>query len=260
MSHEPRKPILPPNYRFLYPEFLPDPKVEWRNQVRERLERQDMLNRRKHIDLPEFYVGSIMAVTTSDPHSEGKTNRFVGICIDRQNCGLRAKFVLRNVIDHIGVEVMYEMYDPTIQKVEVLRLEKRLDSKLYYLRDAYPEFSTFDVNMDPEILPEGSPVPINTTLVTMKPRPWIARWERHGLQGVAPESISDNITPFMKKQLALHQRPWEKYDLMRVYRATIPEEEQQEIFAEVHSQMHQLELSRKKQKRKRVFVKPQKLA
>lgn len=51
---------------------------------------------------------------------------------------------------------MYEMYDPTIQKVEVLRLEKRLDNELFYLRDALPEYSTFDVDMETEILPEGT--------------------------------------------------------------------------------------------------------
>lgn len=77
-----RKPIAPPTYRFLYPEFLPDPKVEWRNSVREKLERIDMVNRRMQIEIPEFYVGSILAVTSSDPHSAGKVSRFVGmICI-----------------------------------------------------------------------------------------------------------------------------------------------------------------------------------
>lgn len=48
------------------------------------------------------------------------------------------------------------MYDPTITKIEVLRLEKRLDDDLLYLRDALPEFSTFDSNMETEILPEGN--------------------------------------------------------------------------------------------------------
>lgn len=46
------------DYRFIYPEFLPDPKIEWRNAIREKLERKDMLSRRVHIDIPEFYVGA----------------------------------------------------------------------------------------------------------------------------------------------------------------------------------------------------------
>lgn len=75
---EQRRQLAPPEYRLIYPEFLPDPKFEWRNIVREKLERADMLNRREHIDIPEFYVGSILAVTSSDPHAAGKTSRFVG--------------------------------------------------------------------------------------------------------------------------------------------------------------------------------------
>lgn len=51
-----------------------------------------------------------MAVTTSDVHSEGKTSRFVGICIDRSGCGLRSKFILRNVVDHQGCEVTFFKY------------------------------------------------------------------------------------------------------------------------------------------------------
>lgn len=43
--------------RHVFPEFLPDPNPKWRNSLREKLERADMLNRRKQIDIPEFYVG-----------------------------------------------------------------------------------------------------------------------------------------------------------------------------------------------------------
>lgn len=41
-----RKPVVPRDYRLMYPEFLPDPKIEWRNPVKEKLERLDMLQRR----------------------------------------------------------------------------------------------------------------------------------------------------------------------------------------------------------------------
>lgn len=44
-------------YRHIFPEFLPDPNPNWRNSLREKLERADMLKRRNQIDIPEFYVG-----------------------------------------------------------------------------------------------------------------------------------------------------------------------------------------------------------
>lgn len=52
-----------------------------------------------------YLPGSILAVTIADPHAQGKTNRFVGICIERKGAGLRAEFTLRNVVDQQGVEV-----------------------------------------------------------------------------------------------------------------------------------------------------------
>lgn len=60
-----------------------------------------------------------------------------------------------------GVEIKYEMYSPLLQSIEVLRLEKRLDEELLYLRDALPIYSTFSLDMEPEILQEGAPVPVN---------------------------------------------------------------------------------------------------
>lgn len=215
---------------------------------------------RSHIDIPEFYVGSIMAVTSSDPHSIGKTTRFLGICINRDRCGLRARFILRNVIDHQGIEVQYEMYDPSIQKIEVLRLEKRLDDNLFYLRDALPEYSTFDVDMEVELHPEGEPIRVNPLQVQLKPRPWLERWERQNLKGVS--NVEDICPPHLveRGKLKIHQRPWEEYDLMKDYRESIPDEEQQAIYSEVYKQLNTLHLQRKIQKRKRAFVKPVKKA
>lgn len=215
-----------------------------------------MLNRRTNIDIPEFYVGSVMAVTTSDPHALNKVNRFVGICISRSGCGLRASFILRNVVDHQGVEIMYEMYNPTIHKIEVLRLEKRLDEELFYLRDALPEYSTFPFDMEPELLPDGAPVPVNPLKVKLKPRPWHDRWERKDLKGVESIDVPERLI----KRAAELATPWEKYDLMKQYRATIPEEEQKEIFSEIQSELHKLELNRKRIKSTRTFVKPKKKA
>ncbi|XP_047358006.1 39S ribosomal protein L19, mitochondrial [Vespa velutina] len=242
------------DYRFIYPEFLPDPNPLHRNYIREKLERMDMIARRSQIDIPEFYVGSILAVTYSEPHAPGKVNRFVGICIQRQGCGLRASFLLRNVVDNQGVEVLFNMYDPSLQKIDCLRLEKRLDNELFYLRDAPLEYSTFPFDMDAELLPEGASVPINDIKVPLNPRPWLERWERKELKGVTNIIVGQT----RRQKVAAHATPWEKYDLMKIYRETIPEEEQRDIFAEVQSSLRDLEIVRYKQKHVRTFVRPKK--
>ena len=62
-------------------------------------------------------MGSVVAVTTSEPQSPTKVCRFVGLVTNRGGTGARAWFVVRNVVDGQGIEFMYDLYSPTIQKV-----------------------------------------------------------------------------------------------------------------------------------------------
>ncbi|KAI6225618.1 39S ribosomal protein L19, mitochondrial [Aphelenchoides besseyi] len=158
-----------------YPDFIRHVVVNRRNPLYESLQRADQLERRLQIDIPEFYVGSIVAVTTSDRNLATRKNRFLGICIRRERHALHHQFTLRNCINGLGVEVMYELYNPTILKIETIKLEKRLNTDSSYLQDAYPEFSTFDFNLEAVSHPSGSPVPINETKVKLRPPPWRAR-------------------------------------------------------------------------------------
>lgn len=205
-------------------------------------------------------MGSILAVTSSDPHSVSKTSRFVGICVQRGGYAKRAYFVLRNVIDNQGIEIRYEHYDPKLQKVELLRLEKRLDDELLYLRDAPLEYSRVDPDIEPIFHPEGDPVPINPIQVTLRPRPWIMRWERKALKGVQLDSINEHITDKMRGQIKKQEKPWERFDLMKEYRRLIPEEEQTAIYSEVYPELKWQKQQRKVQKRSRSFVKERKTA
>jgi large subunit ribosomal protein L19 len=251
---------IPSDYRFKYREFLPDPEQRLRNPIREKLERMDMIARRSVINIPEFYVGSIIAVTSSDAHSANKTNRFLGICIEKKNTSLATFFTLRNCIDNQGVEIKYDLYDPTIQKIEVIRLEKRLDDDLQYLRDALPEFSTFDMNMETEIHAEGSEVPVNPLQVKLRPRPWTQKWERKPYKGI--ENIDALLYPNHQRKAAIASKPWEEYDLMLQYRKTIPEEEQVKIFSEIQPKLREInEENKKKMKatRRGAITKPQTL-
>ncbi|XP_005093345.1 39S ribosomal protein L19, mitochondrial [Aplysia californica] len=232
----------PRNYRYVMPEFMPRPDWERRDRVLEKLERRDMMRRRAIMNIPEFYVGSIMAVTVADAYAPSKKNRFVGICIDRGEYGLKAYFVLRNVVDGLGVEVMYEMYNPKVLSIEVLKLEKRLDDQLYYLRDALPEYSTFSFDMEPVQLPKGADVPLNTTKVKLKPtKEWECRWEAHDLQGVQPFEVNEKRMRRKEKSA----EPWKKHDLMLDYRSRVPEEEEEQVMAEVFREKQVIDSQRK---------------
>ena len=64
--------------------------------------------------------------------------------------------------------MMCEMYNPTIQGIEVLKLERRLDDDLYYLRDAPAIYSTVPLDMEAVPHPPGASVPVNATKVGFK--------------------------------------------------------------------------------------------
>lgn len=215
--------IMPPEwhkYVEKYPEFLPDPINNSPFLVQRCID--DMLQRRSVIDIPEFYVGSILAVTCSDQYSETKKSKFVGLCIHRTGQLKLANFTLRNFIDGMGCEIRYDLYNPCILSIEVLKLEKRLDDNLLYLRDALPEYSTIPEDMKPVLTHEGTEVPINKTLVKMKPQPWSRRWERWLLKGV--ECLEDIPQMFADKVKRLEEDPVHSYDLMLEYRRHCTEE------------------------------------
>ncbi|XP_008051483.1 39S ribosomal protein L19, mitochondrial [Carlito syrichta] len=203
-----------PERRFLSPEFIP-PRGRT-NPLKFQIERKDMLERRKVLNIPEFYVGSILRVTTADPYAKGKTNQFLGICIQRSGKGLGATFILRNTIEGQGVEICFELYNPRIQEIQVVKLEKRLDDSLLYLRDALPEYSIYDMNMKPVAQEPSQEVPVNKLKVKMKPRPWSKRWERpkFNIKGIRFDLC---LTEEQMKNAQKWNRPWLEFDMMREY-------------------------------------------
>uniref|UniRef100_A0A915P9Q5 Large ribosomal subunit protein bL19m n=1 Tax=Meloidogyne floridensis TaxID=298350 RepID=A0A915P9Q5_9BILA len=201
-----------------YMDFLPSQVWTRRDPLFQKLVHADMLERRMRIDIPEFYVGSIMAVTMSDPNLQQRQNRFVGICIRREKEGLHHNFTLRNVIDGLGVEVMFEIYNPTILKIETLLLEKRLDEDLTYLVDALPEYSTFSFNMESTSHPVGKPVPVNPLKVKLKPPPWLRPWFIYEVNGI--EDSFTGSTPWFKRKFLQHADLMclKRFDIIKHYR------------------------------------------
>ncbi|XP_041815027.1 39S ribosomal protein L19, mitochondrial [Chelmon rostratus] len=218
--------------KFLSPEFIPP--RQRTDPFKFFLERKDMVRRRTVLSIPEFYVGSILAVTMADPNASGKTNRFVGICIQRGGKGLGATCILRNIIDNQGIEICYELYNPRIQKIEVLKLEKRLDDNLMYLRDALSEYSTVDLDMKPVPSSSNEEVPVNKIKVRMRPRPWSKRWERpkFNIQGIR---FDLSLSPEQMEHAQKWAKPWEEYDMLKEYDTSKLEER---ILSEVQQEIN----------------------
>lgn len=221
--------LLPQSWHKLidkYPDFLPEPMSKMPHLLVAK-QVDDMIKRRTVVEIPEFYVGSILAVTCSDIYSETKQTKFVGLCIQRTGRLLRSNFTLRNVIDEMGIEIRYDLYNPLILSIEVLKLEKRLDDELIYLRDAPPEYSTVPEDMKPIPLEEGTDVPVNKIRVKMNPMPWSRRWEKRQLKGI--EKLEDVPELWVQRAKLIEDDNVNNFDTMLEYRRHCTEEQMYNI-------------------------------
>ena len=68
---------------------------------------------------------------------EGTTERiqaFEGIVIAKNNSGIRKTLTVRKISYGVGVEKIFPVHSPRIEKIEVLRRGRVRRAKLYYLR------------------------------------------------------------------------------------------------------------------------------
>lgn len=126
------------------------------------------------------------------------------------------------------------MYNPTVLKIEVLKLERRLDQNLFYLRDALPEYSRVPLDMAQAPRPSGNEVPLNELKVRMNPRPWHVDWHHHNYRGI-DDSAWDNEIDKRLRFVEDSRTQIDRYDLMKVYR-------ERGALADRHEAMRQVEV------------------
>ena len=86
-------------------------------------------------DLPDFRAGDTVAVHYKI--KEGDRERiqvFEGVVIAKKGGGVRETFIVRKVSYGVGVERIFPLHSPLIDKIEVKRKGKVRRAKLYYLR------------------------------------------------------------------------------------------------------------------------------
>ena len=86
--------------------------------------------------VPEFSPGDNVRVHVMV--SEGQRERiqvYEGVCIARKNAGINSSFTVRKISFGEGVERVFPLHGPIIDKIEVTRKGKVRRAKLYYLRE-----------------------------------------------------------------------------------------------------------------------------
>lgn len=87
-------------------------------------------------DVPDFRAGDTVKVHVRVV--EGGRERiqvFEGVVLARNGGGARASFTVRKVSFGVGVERVFPVHAPIIDKIEVTRRGDVRRAKLYYLRD-----------------------------------------------------------------------------------------------------------------------------
>ena len=90
----------------------------------------------KKPELPEMNVGDTVRVHVKIKEgSRERIQMFEGVVISRQGTGVRETFTVRRISYGIGVERMFPVHSPRIEKIDVLRKGIVRRAKLYYLRN-----------------------------------------------------------------------------------------------------------------------------
>ena len=99
--------------------------------VIQQIEREQM-----RMDIPDFDSGDTVKVHVKI--REGEKERiqvFQGVVIKKTKGFTSARFTVRKISGGIGVERIFPLYSPSIDKVEVVTKGRVRRSKLYYLRN-----------------------------------------------------------------------------------------------------------------------------
>ena len=87
-------------------------------------------------DLPEFRVGDTVRLQVKVVEGEKeRIQSFEGIEIKINSGGNRAAFTVRKISYGIGVERIFPLHSPRIEKIQVLSRGKVRRARLYYLRE-----------------------------------------------------------------------------------------------------------------------------
>lgn len=90
---------------------------------------------RKKLD---FSTGDVVCVWNKIKEADGKTRlqAFEGMVLARKHgTEMGATFTLRKVTSGVGVERVFPLFAPTIDKIELIRRSRTRRSKLYYVRE-----------------------------------------------------------------------------------------------------------------------------
>ncbi len=101
----------------------------------EELEKEQIAKLTEGREIPDFGPGDTVRVSVRVVEgSRSRLQAFEGVCIARSNKGVNSNFTVRKISYGEGVERVFPLYSPLVEKIEVVRRGAVRRAKLYYLR------------------------------------------------------------------------------------------------------------------------------
>jgi len=86
-------------------------------------------------DIPETPIGANVRVHYRIVEGEKeRIQLFDGVVVARKRAGIRSSVTVRKVSAGVGIERVFPLHSPKIEKIDITRLGRVRRSKLYYLR------------------------------------------------------------------------------------------------------------------------------
>ncbi len=96
---------------------------------------QEVEKRNMKENVPQFRPGDTVRVHVKVIEgNRERTQAFEGVVIRRQGSGTRETFTVRRVSFGIGVERIFPVHSPSIEKIDLMKKGRVRRAKLYYLR------------------------------------------------------------------------------------------------------------------------------
>lgn len=87
-------------------------------------------------DLPVIHIGDTVSVgVLIQEGNKQRVQTYQGTVIAQHRAGLNSTITVRRVFQGIGLERIFLVHSPSVQRLEVLRRAEVRRAKLYYLRD-----------------------------------------------------------------------------------------------------------------------------
>ena len=105
------------------------------NNLVEKFEKKQIAKLTSKKNIPTFRAGDTLRVVIKIVEGErSRLQVYEGLCIARKNNSINSKFTVRKVSHGEGVERVFPLFSPIIDKIEVIKKGHVKRAKLYYLR------------------------------------------------------------------------------------------------------------------------------